>query len=66
MKKEYWLIGFGLLLVLIFGGGFLIRLMRDGDFYVAEFIGGVVGLVVVLTGTLWENRNQRSMAKIGK
>ena len=31
-----------------FGGGFLIRLVRDGDFYIAEFIGGIIGVIILL------------------
>lgn len=30
-------------MTMIFGGGFLIRFIRDSDFYIAEFIGGVIG-----------------------
>ncbi|KSU64460.1 hypothetical protein AS034_01055 [[Bacillus] enclensis] len=39
---------FGMALIVIFGGGFLIRLIRDGDFYIAEFAGGVIGLVLLV------------------
>ena len=38
----------GILLTIIFGGGFLIRLVRDGDFYIAEFIGGIIGVIILL------------------
>ena len=34
----------------IFGGGFLIRFVRDGDFYIAEFGGGIIGIVILLIG----------------
>ncbi|MCP3030917.1 hypothetical protein LF817_06125 [Halobacillus sp. A1] len=40
---------FGLLLTGIFGGQFLVRLLRDGDFFVAEFIGGLLGVVLLIT-----------------
>lgn len=43
-----WLLSFGIALTIIFGGGFLLRLVRDGDFYVAEFIGGIIGIVIML------------------
>lgn len=66
MKKGYWLIGFGLLLILIFGGGFLIRMMRDGDFYVAEFIGGVAGIIILLIGTFSKKNPNRPKADFGK
>lgn len=38
----------GILLTIIFGGGFLIRLVRDGDFYIVEFIGGMIGVIILL------------------
>ncbi|WKA55985.1 hypothetical protein [Planococcus shixiaomingii] len=50
MKNHYWYFYIGLLLTTIFGGSFLIRLIRDGDFYIAEFIGGIVGIVILLIG----------------
>lgn len=37
---------------MIFGGGFLIRFVRDGDFYIAEFIGGIVGITLVIISFL--------------
>lgn len=66
MKNGYWLTGFGLLLILIFGGGFLIRLMRDGDFYVAEFIGGLAGVIILLIGTFLKKNHHRQKADFGK
>ncbi|MDN7247174.1 hypothetical protein [Planococcus shenhongbingii] len=50
MKNRYWFISAGLLIMLIFGGNFLIRFIRDGDFYIAEFIGSIVGIVILLIG----------------
>ena len=50
MKNRYLYISLGLLMILIFGGGFLIRFIRDGDFYIAEFIGSVIGIVILLIG----------------
>ena len=38
----------GLSLLIIFGGGFLIRLIREGNFYIAEFIGGILGVILLL------------------
>ena len=45
-----WLIYFGVSLTSIFGGGFLIRLVRDGDFYIAEFTVIIIGIIILLTG----------------
>ena len=47
---KYWLLFFGVIITIIFGGGFLIRLVRDGDFYFAEFIGGIIGIIILLLG----------------
>ena len=43
-----WLRSFGISITLILGGGFLIRYIRDGDFYIAEFIGGIIGIMLVI------------------
>ena len=45
---KYWLLFFGVMMTIIFGGGFLIRLVRDGDFYIAEFIVGIIGIIVLI------------------
>jgi hypothetical protein len=39
---------FGLLLTVILGGGCLIRYFRDGDVYIAELVGGVIGLFLLM------------------
>lgn len=35
---------------------FLIRYLRDGDFYIAEFTGGIIGIVIAIAGFLKEFR----------
>jgi len=47
---KYGLLSFGILLTVIFGGGFFIRLFRDGDFYIDQFIGGVIGITLLIIG----------------
>jgi len=44
------LISLGIAMTIIFGGGFLIRLIRDSDFYIAEFIGGIIGIIILIIG----------------
>lgn len=46
MKSLLTSLGFGM--ALIFGGGFLIRFVRDSDFYIAEFIGGIIGIIILI------------------
>jgi len=47
-KLKYGLLSLGLIITIIFGGGFLIRLVRDGEFYLAEFMGGIIGILVMI------------------
>jgi hypothetical protein len=49
---------FGMAMTVIFGGGFLIRLIRDGDFYIAEFVGGTIGISVLLISIVTISRNK--------
>lgn len=39
---------FGLVFFLIFGGQFVIRYIRDNDFYILHFIFGVLGLLAII------------------
>ncbi|MGG0657702.1 hypothetical protein [Rummeliibacillus pycnus] len=48
MLNERLLMSLGILSTIIFGGGFLIRFVRDGDFYIAEFMGGIIGIILIL------------------
>jgi hypothetical protein len=51
---------FGMALTVIFGGGFLIRLIRDGDFYIAEFAGGVIGVVLLVLALAVKNKGNKA------
>jgi len=57
---RYWLMSLGISLTIIFGGGFLIRLLRDGDFYIAEFIGGVIGIILLLIRLFITKKNNET------
>ncbi len=59
MKKWQWLLFFGVLLTTGFGGQFLIRLVRDGDMYIAEFIGSIIG-VLLLIGSMFSKKNNHT------
>ena len=59
-SRNNWLIYFGVSLTSIFGGGFLIRLVRDGDFYIAEFIVGIIGLAILLFSFARKFKKRRS------
>jgi hypothetical protein len=47
-RNEARVIHFGRAMTVIFGGGLLIRIVRDGEFYTAEFIGGIIGIILLL------------------
>lgn len=47
---KYWLTSIGTSMTIIFGIGFLIRFVKDSDFYIAEFIGGIIGIIILIIG----------------
>ncbi|WP_176447330.1 hypothetical protein [Lentibacillus sp. CBA3610] len=49
MMKGFLII-LGIAMTINFAGGFLIRLIWDSDFYIAEFIGGIIGIIVLVVG----------------
>ncbi|GGF19869.1 hypothetical protein GCM10010954_18310 [Halobacillus andaensis] len=51
---------FGLLLTGLFGGQFIIRLLRDGDFYYIEFGIGLVGLILLIS-SLFSKRTMKEV-----
>ncbi|OAT81990.1 hypothetical protein A6P54_10810 [Bacillus sp. MKU004] len=57
MKKTLFFLGQAL--AVIFGGGFLIRIIRDGDFYIAEFTGGVIGLFLLVLALVVKNKGNK-------
>ncbi|RDW17432.1 hypothetical protein [Oceanobacillus chungangensis] len=57
---KYWLMSLGISLTIIFGGGFLIRLFRDGDFYIAEFTGGIIGINLLLIRLFITKKNSKT------
>ncbi len=60
MNTRYLLKTTGLLLILIFGGGFVVRLMQDGDFFIAEFLGGLLGMVLLLLGYSLKQKSEQN------
>jgi hypothetical protein len=54
------LLFFGMALTVIFGGGFLIRFVRDGDFYIAEFTGGMIGVVLLVMALVVKNKGNKA------
>ncbi|MCA1064000.1 hypothetical protein QTG56_02105 [Rossellomorea sp. AcN35-11] len=63
MKMKRFLFSLGITFTLVFGGSFLIRLIRDGEFYIAEFTAGLIGIVLVLTGTLVKKNTQKARGR---
>ncbi|MCM3619914.1 hypothetical protein M3936_20280 [Sutcliffiella horikoshii] len=58
MKKG--LIFFGLLLFMGFGTNFLIRFLRDGDFYYAEFLMSMIGVILISVGMFLKKSDNAS------
>lgn len=56
---KYWLTFLGILMTTIFGGGFLIRFVRDTDFYIAEFIVGIIGIIILMIGLVSKSTRKR-------
>lgn len=54
-----WSVYFGLVLIAGFGVSFLIRLIRDGDFYIAEFTVTIIGIIILITG-IFAKKNKTS------
>lgn len=44
------ILSMGSITTIIFGGGFLIRFLRDGDFHTDQFIGGIIGIIILIIG----------------
>ena len=49
---------FGMSMTIIFGGGFLIRLIRDSDFYIAEFIVGIIGIIMLISAIFVKGKSK--------
>ncbi|PIC79431.1 hypothetical protein CSV75_12630 [Sporosarcina sp. P18a] len=47
MKNAFLILGMSM--TIIVGGGFLIHLIRDSDFYIAEFIVGIIGIIMLIS-----------------
>ncbi|HIS28305.1 MAG TPA: hypothetical protein IAA78_02495 [Candidatus Avamphibacillus intestinigallinarum] len=47
---KHFLLTLSMGMIIIFGGGFLIRFIRDSEFYIAEFIVGIIGIILFIVG----------------
>ncbi|MBE5103470.1 hypothetical protein [Priestia aryabhattai] len=50
----------GLLFFLIFGGQFIIRYIRDNDFYILHFIFGTLGILMIIASFLIKKRRKKN------
>jgi len=51
---------FGAMIFVGFGTNLLIRWLRDGDFYIAEFITSIVGIAIILLGSFTKKNHKAS------
>ncbi|PID01567.1 hypothetical protein CSV67_13580 [Sporosarcina sp. P2] len=56
MKTTFLILGMSM--TIIFGGGFLIRLIRDSDFYIAEFIVGIIGIIMLISVLFFKGKSK--------
>ena len=47
---KHFLLTLSMGMIIIFGGGFLIRFIRDSEFYIAVFIVGIIGIILFIVG----------------
>ncbi|MGN5455640.1 MAG: hypothetical protein ACI4XN_06590 [Candidatus Kurthia intestinigallinarum] len=50
MKKKKFLNSLGLIMLIIFGGNFVVNYIRHDQFGTVELIGGIIGIVLLLIG----------------
>lgn len=50
MKKKKFLNSLGLIMLIIFGGNFVVNYIRYDQFGTTELIGGIIGIVLLLIG----------------
>jgi len=52
------LLTIGIIVTIGFGGSFFIRLIRDSDFYIAYFLGGIIGIIILIIGMFTKGKGK--------
>ncbi len=60
MKINSYLIQLAITIIVIFGGTFTIRYFRTGEQLLDQFIGVIVGAVLLIAALIWRKMNKLS------
>lgn len=60
MKINSYLIQLAITIIVIFGGTFTIRYFRTGELLLDQFIGVIVGAVLLIATLIWRKMNKLS------
>lgn len=58
MKINTYLIQLGTMILLIFGGTFVLRYLKFGEFLLDQLIGASVGFVLLIGSMIWRKGNR--------
>lgn len=50
------LLTIGIIVTIGFGGSFFIHLIRDSDFHIVYFVGGIMGIIILIIGTFTKGK----------
>ncbi|RDY70051.1 hypothetical protein DXT76_15100 [Halobacillus trueperi] len=58
MEINRFFLMFATTMMLIFGGVFLIRYLRSGDYLIAHLLSALAGLLILVIALLWRQKNK--------
>lgn len=56
MKTNNVLIQLALLMIIIFGGVFILRFLKNGEILLDQLIGVLIGLIILIGSLIWRKR----------
>lgn len=56
MKTNNVLIQLALLMIIIFGGVFILRFLKNGEILLDQLIGVSIGLIILIGSLIWRKR----------
>ncbi|MEH7400093.1 hypothetical protein V7148_03800 [Gottfriedia acidiceleris] len=60
MKINNYMLQLSLLIIIIFGGTFIIHLMKTGEFLIDQIIGFSVGILILFFTLIWRKSSKLS------
>ncbi|SDO70478.1 hypothetical protein ACJA3J_12895 [Halobacillus sp. SY10] len=58
MEINRFFLMFATTMMLIFGGVFLIRYLRSGEYLIAHLLSALAGLLILVIALLWRQKNK--------